>query len=134
MRKKKYYRLLKNIGVWSGIVGWTLDSRGCFKSSTSYSLLIDRNSIKVESTMLSKPNDVDMIFKTKIILDIDSRTRPPSIEIMISLLYEDYLNHNFNRVTVISFSKLQQHWREDPNIFSLKELMEIEDRLKKIKK
>ena len=134
MRKKKYYRLLKNIGVWSGIVGWTLDSRGCFKSSTSYSLFIDRNSIKVESTIMSKPSDVDMIFKTKIILDIDRRTRPPSIEIMISLLYEDYLNHNFNRVTVISFSKLQQHWREDPNIFSLKELMEIEDRLKKIKK
>ena len=134
MRKKKYYRLLKNIGVWTGIVGWTLDSRGCFRSSTSYSILIDRNSIKVESTILSKPSDKDMIFRTKTIIDVDETyDRPPSIEIMISLPYEDYLTHNFNHVTVISYSKLRCGLGVSSK-FSLKDLIDIEDRLKKIKK
>ena len=75
-----------------------------------------------------------MIFRTKTIIDVDETyDRPPSIEIMISLPYEDYLTHNFNHVTVISYSKLRCGLGVSSK-FSLKDLIDIEDRLKKIKK
>ena len=137
MKKKKYFRLINDIGKWSASVGWIFDSKQYFKISNKCSTIINDiggDDIKIE---VSKISDIsspgNIVFATTITIippdTIYLKSPKDTLSILTKMSYSDYLNHNFKNVD----SNLQQINRYENYKHTLPDLMRITEKLKKIK-
>lgn len=128
MRKKKYYRLINNIGTWAAIVGWTLDSRGCFKCSNQYSMMLGDGNVRIDIAKITSL-DLDRISfgATISIIPPNNYNKNPkdTINLLVEIPYFDYMNHVFKRVKTVR--------KIDKYTHTLLDLMDITSTLQKIK-